>query len=145
VEKFSPEGQPPGEHLITFAAPTTPFGYLAICRDKLGYPFHDETDVDFDGVSDHASYRLNVTIRDGATLGLGGAEIRWRRLVSIAPAQATFPDVPAGTLFFQYVEALAASGITGGCGGGNFCPNASLTRGQMAVFLAKALGLHRVE
>ena len=44
--------------------------------------------------------------------------------------------------FFQHVEALATSGITAGCGGGNFCPDHPLTRGQMAVFLAKALGLH---
>jgi len=145
VEKFSPQGLPPQEHVIMSASPTTPFGYLGICRDKLGYPVHDEMDVDFDGVSDHVSYRAIVTIREGATLGLGGVQIRWRRNVSSAPAQATFPDVPAGSLFFQYVEALAASGITGGCGGGNYCPDASLTRGQMAVFLAKALGLHWVE
>jgi hypothetical protein len=145
VEKFSPQGLPPQEHVIMSASPTTPYGYLGICRDKLGYPFNDEMDVDFDGVSDHVSYRAIVTIHQGATLGLGGVQIRWRRRVSAAPAQATFPDVPAGSLFFQYVEALAASGITGGCGGGNYCPDASLTRGQMAVFLAKALGLHWVE
>jgi hypothetical protein len=35
-----------------------------------------------------------------------------------------------------------ASGITAGCGGGNFCPDNPLTRRQMAVFLAKALGLN---
>jgi hypothetical protein len=36
---------------------------------------------------------------------------------------------------------LAAAGITGGCGGGRYCPNASLTRAQMAVFLSRALGM----
>ena len=36
---------------------------------------------------------------------------------------------------------FAKSGITGGCGAGNYCPNQPLTRGQMAVFLAKGLGL----
>ena len=61
--------------------------------------------------------------------------------VSPAPAVATFLDVPTNHPFFQFVEALAASGITGGCGGGNYCPNNPVTRGQMAVFLAKALGL----
>ena len=42
-------------------------------------------------------------------------------------------------------EALKASGITGGCSVSPplFCPADPLTRGQMAVFLAKALGLHR--
>jgi hypothetical protein len=67
----------------------------------------------------------------------------WYKLqVSPAPATATFADVPVGAFGFQHIEALAASGITGGCGGGNFCPNDPLTRAQMAVFLAKALGLH---
>jgi hypothetical protein len=50
--------------------------------------------------------------------------------------------VPTTHLFYQYIEALAAAGITSGCGGGNYCPDAAVTRGQMAVFLAKALGLH---
>jgi hypothetical protein len=51
-------------------------------------------------------------------------------------------DRPGDGTFFQFIEALAASGITGGCVGGNFCPDAPMTRGRMAVFLAKALGLH---
>jgi len=71
-----------------------------------------------------------------------GVEIWWHRSISPAPAVATFNDVPTGHPFFQYIEALAASGITGGCGNGNYCPDAPLTRGQMAVFLSKALGLH---
>ena len=43
---------------------------------------------------------------------------------------------------FKFVEALFAAGITAGCGGGNYCPDNPVTRGQMAVFLASALGLH---
>ena len=62
--------------------------------------------------------------------------------VSPAPASATFTDVPTDHPFFRYVEALADAGITGGCGGGNYCPDSPLTRGQMAVFLSGALGLH---
>jgi hypothetical protein len=66
----------------------------------------------------------------------------WRRQLSPAPTVATYADVPATHPFFPYVEALSASGITAGCGSESFCPEQSLTRGQMAVFLAKALGLH---
>jgi beta-N-acetylhexosaminidase len=55
---------------------------------------------------------------------------------------ATFSDVPTGHPFFRFIEALARSGITSGCGGGNFCPDAPLTRGQIAVFLSLGLGLH---
>lgn len=71
-----------------------------------------------------------------------GFQVSFHRIVSPAPGIATFNDVPMGHPFFQFIEALAASGITGGCGSGNYCPDAPLTRGQMAVFLSKALGLH---
>ena len=53
----------------------------------------------------------------------------------------TFPDVPCPSSFADWIEDLAARGITGGCGGGNFCPASVNTRGQMAVFLAKAFSL----
>ena len=72
---------------------------------------------------------------------LTAMRVYYKLQVSPAPGTATFSDVPTTHLFFQYVEALAAAGITSGCGGGNFCPDAAVTRGQMAVFLAKALGL----
>jgi hypothetical protein len=79
-----------------------------------------------------------------ATTGLEFQKLRvqWNRQVSPAPAVATFLDVPTGHPFFKYVEALAASGITAGCGSGNYCPDTALTRGQMAVFLSIALGLY---
>jgi S-layer homology domain len=70
-----------------------------------------------------------------------GATVHYKLQVSPAPGSATFADVPTNHPFFQYIEAFAASGITGGCGSGNYCPDNPLTRGQMAVFLAKALGL----
>ena len=72
----------------------------------------------------------------------GWVEIWWKRTVSPAPGSANFNDVPTNHPFFQFISALSASGITGGCGNGNFCPDNPVTRGQMAVFLAKALGLH---
>jgi hypothetical protein len=39
------------------------------------------------------------------------------------------------------INRLAASGITGGCAPNRFCPKASVTREQMASFLARALKL----
>ena len=53
------------------------------------------------------------------------------------PAVGVFADVPPGDPFAPWIEQLAAEGITGGCGGGNYCPNNPVTRGQMAVFLSK--------
>lgn len=39
------------------------------------------------------------------------------------------------------INRLAAAGITGGCGGSRFCPDAAVSRGEMASFLARALEL----
>lgn len=66
---------------------------------------------------------------------------QWLRQVSPAPPTARFLDVPTAHPFFRFIEALAASGITGGCSGNQFCPDSPVTRGQMAVFLSTALGL----
>jgi hypothetical protein len=58
-------------------------------------------------------------------------------------------DLPAtGTDYFTddegntheaNINRLRASAITFGCGGTNFCPNGSVTRGQMAAFLHRAV------
>src|SRR2546428_5300135 len=76
------------------------------------------------------------------TNSFNSVRLKWKRQISPDPATATFADVPVGHPFHRFVEALAASGITGGCGNGNYCPDAPITRGQMAVFLSAALGLH---
>jgi hypothetical protein len=49
-----------------------------------------------------------------------------------------FPDVPCPSLFADWIEQLAAEGITGGCGSGNYCPDNPVTRAQMSAFLLKA-------
>jgi len=48
-----------------------------------------------------------------------------------------FGDVPCGSQFADWIEELAAEGVTGGCGGGNYCPTNPVTRAQMAAFLLK--------
>jgi hypothetical protein len=50
----------------------------------------------------------------------------------------SFPDVPTSQQFYKYIENIFHNGITGGCGSGNYCPDSSVTRAQMAVFLLKA-------
>ena len=55
------------------------------------------------------------------------------------PAIGTvFDDVPKTALFADWMEEFAAEGITTGCGGKHYCPNNSVTRGEMAVFLLRA-------
>lgn len=134
-------------------------GFALFERDKDGtltllngfsFPAHG-WDTDFAGplsipVFDHADKELvlNIERAPGANEEyFGWVEVHWHRLVSPSPPKPSFTDVPLTDIGYQYVEALKASGITGGCGDGTaFCPDASLTRRQMAIFLAKALGLH---
>ncbi|HEY2798181.1 MAG TPA: S-layer homology domain-containing protein [Thermoanaerobaculia bacterium] len=59
-----------------------------------------------------------------------------------APPPATgtvFADVHPGDFAADWIEELAALGVTGGCGGGDYCPDDPVTRAQMAVFLLKTL------
>jgi hypothetical protein len=91
------------------------------------------------------SYRVVININGGTSLATRFQAVRlfYRLQVSPPPATATFPnDVPTTHPFFRFIEALAAANITAGCGPGSYCPNNPVTRGEMAVFLATALGLH---
>jgi len=97
---------------------------------------------------------------DGITGGCGGGQYCPLRSVTRAemavlilraihgagftPPGATglrFNDVPADYWAAAWIEQLATEGITSGCAGGNYCPEAPVTRAQMAVFLGRAFGL----
>ena len=86
------------------------------------------------------NYQLRADI--SADTNFAGCFVFWTRQISPAPASATFTDVPTGHQFFKEIEALKASGITQGCTGTTYCPDQAVTRGQMAAFLARALGLN---
>jgi hypothetical protein len=51
----------------------------------------------------------------------------------------SFTDVPGTYWAWQYVESLYKAGITAGCGSGNYCPEDSVTRAQMAIFLERGM------
>jgi hypothetical protein len=55
-----------------------------------------------------------------------------------AATGTVFGDVPASAFAAAWIEQLVAEGITSGCGSGNYCPNGTVTRAQMAVFLLRA-------
>lgn len=48
-----------------------------------------------------------------------------------------FLDVANDDFAANWIKQLADEGITTGCGGGNYCPNDSVTRAAMAVFLIR--------
>jgi uncharacterized delta-60 repeat protein len=59
-------------------------------------------------------------------------------LAGQAGAQS-FSDVPTDHWAYKYIERLAASGITSGCGGGKYCPLAQVSRAEMAVLLERGM------
>jgi S-layer homology domain len=78
------------------------------------------------------------TTREEMTLALAQA-LNISQPPACVSGQEMFNDVPASSPFCPFIEELARRGITGGCGGGNYCPSAPVTRQQMAVFLVKTL------
>ncbi len=97
--------------------------------------------------------------REGATGGCGGGNycpgdavsrdqmavflLRTKYGSGYTPPAATgmFKDVPKTYWAAAWIEQLAREGITGGCGGGNFCPKTVVDRAQMSVFLMAAFDL----
>ena len=58
------------------------------------------------------------------------------------PATGTvFGDVPADAFAAAWIEQLALEGVTAGCGGGNFCPDAPVSRAQAAAFVVLLFSL----
>jgi hypothetical protein len=61
------------------------------------------------------------------------------RTLELPAGRATFTDVRADSTHAGAIAALADDGITEGCGRGRFCPYETVTRAQMATFLARAV------
>jgi len=98
---------------------------------------------------------VTTLVSNGITVGVGGGNygvdaptLRQQMAVFILkakhglcytppPCSGMFGDVPCSSNFAPWIEAMANEGITGGCGGGNFCPTNPVRRDQMAVFLLK--------
>lgn len=55
----------------------------------------------------------------------------------VVRASHIFSDVPTTAFYHNAVEWVFNRGITAGCEVGLYCPEANVTRGQMAVFLQK--------
>lgn len=64
-----------------------------------------------------------------------------KRAMNLPPASRDYFWDDNSSMHQADINSLTASGVAGGCGDGKYCPNASVNRGQMASFLARALGL----
>jgi hypothetical protein len=114
--------------------------------------------ADFVDVPPSSQFYASVTtlVSNGITAGIGGGNygltddtLRQQMAVFLLkgkhglcytppPCTGAFGDVPCPSTFADWIEALSAEGITGGCGGGDYCPGSPVRRDQMAVFLLKA-------
>ncbi len=86
------------------------------------------------------SYTITFTASDGVSDSVPAT-------ATIAVVDYDVSDVftdDDGSVFEADIEWIAAAGITKGCNpptNDRFCPNSDVTRGQMAAFLVRALGL----
>ena len=127
-----------GEHLTAHLGVSTVQDTAVGCAD---FAAEAKTPIVIDNQSQ--TYWIQVLFdRPGASVRFQGIRLLYKLQMSPAPSVATFADVPKNHPYFRAVEALAASGITGGCGNGKFCPDLPVTRGALAKFLANALGLY---
>jgi len=91
------------------------------------------------GYSD-GTYRPSLPVtRDAMAVFISRALAGGDSLVPTGPATATFSDVPTGYWAFKYVEYAVDNGVVGGYSDGTYRPTVTVTRDQMAVFVARAI------
>ena len=87
---------------------------------------------------------LNTSFCPGDSLTRGQMAAFLFRTLNLKPVAMDFFTDDDGTLFETEINAIAAQGITKGCNpplNTSFCPDDSVTRGQLASFFVRALGL----
>jgi VCBS repeat protein/S-layer family protein/all-beta uncharacterized protein len=83
---------------------------------------------------------VSYTVNANAGMSTRGGTIRIAGQTYTVVQGAAFFDVPPSHIFYTEIGKLSARGITMGCGGGNYCPDAAVTREQMAAFIIRGLG-----
>jgi glucuronoarabinoxylan endo-1,4-beta-xylanase len=95
------------------------------------------TSVTINGLGNNHTYfwQVRAVNGNGTTYADGG--IWW----TFIARRRTFADVPIDHPLWVYIEAFYGAGITTGCGVNPliFCPEQSVTRASMAVFLLRAM------
>jgi hypothetical protein len=77
----------------------------------------------------------------GAAVSRGEMATFLTRALGLPKASRDYFWDDNGSLHEASINALAAAGITTGCGSGTFCPWGGMTRGEMATFLVRGLDL----
>jgi len=86
------------------------------------------------------TYRPAVTVtRDQMAVFVSRALAGGEDLVPTGPATATFPDVPTDHWAYKHVEYAVTQNVVQGYDNGTYRPTVVIDRGQMAVFIARAM------
>ena len=86
------------------------------------------------------TYKPSVGVtRDQMAVYISRALTGGDAAVPTGPAQASFPDVPVDHWAFKYIEFARSQQIVEGYPDGTYKPELALDRGQMAVFIARAV------
>jgi hypothetical protein len=115
-----------GTYTITDATASygsVPSGAVAACTDCLA--------VNVGGT--RPALHWDATLDERITPDAHGQQRAWLLHVG-----GSFSDMGPSNPFYRFTETLLHHGVTGGCGGTLYCPTASTTRAQMAVFVLVA-------
>ena len=115
---------------------------LEVWRSSNGLSWEQINPDGFGNIHNTTSNGRNATasflnqLYAGSSNIVDGGEL-WRMQLP-----STFLDVPVSHRFWREIEAFYDAGITTGCSTNpmKFCPLANVTRGEMAVFIERALG-----
>jgi hypothetical protein len=87
-----------------------------------------------------STYRPDLEVtRDQMAVYIARALAGGDAAVPTGPAAPTFPDVSPDYWAFRYIEYCAANDVVQGYPGGNYRPAEVVNRGQMAVYIARAI------
>lgn len=120
-------------------------GSLDLAPTETDHFADDDSSVHEDAIDRVAA----AGIAQGVAEGQFGPEQRVTRGEVAAMVAEAF-DVPAGdTAYFgdlgevhaTQIRAVANAGVAAGCADGRFCPTAEVRRGEMALLVARAMGL----
>ncbi len=139
--------------------PIAEYSHASGCSITGGYVYRGPSQRDLDGLyvfADFCSGKMGTVPAAGTgltfrrTVGLnvssfGESEAGELYLTDLGGAlyrviAPEFSDIASST-FIDHIHWLFYEGITGGCGSGRFCPRDTVTRGEMAAFVARAMDL----
>lgn len=154
--KLTHNGQPMGTANVSNNAHVLNFMSKGIAGYRLTSPLHPVPQRFTDVASDHPffghiEFLAQAGISSGCAVGQYCPDdaLTRRQMAAFVeralrasnwtpPANvSTFTDVAPDSAFAGHIEAMRTDAITSGCGATTFCPEAPVTRGQMAAFILR--------